>query len=54
MDVNKVVEIVNTIPMLRLINDFVEVPIADPDPDKFSVIISDITFFLFQDLYFLL
>ena len=36
IDVNKAVELVNTIPMLGLINDIVEVPIADPDPQNFS------------------
>ena len=47
IDVNKAVEPVNTIPILWLNNDVVEVPIADPDPNKFSVIINN-TFFLFE------
>ena len=51
--VNKAVEEVKTIPMLGLINDIVEVLIADPDPTKLSVIIN-YTFFLFNDLYFAL
>ena len=42
--VNKAVEEVNTIPMLELINDIVQVLIADPDPTKFSVIINNIFF----------
>ena len=33
--VNKAVEEINTIPMLGLINDIVEVLIADPDPTNF-------------------
>ena len=47
IDVNKAVELVITIPMLGLINDIVEVPKADPDPHKISVIINN-TFFLFH------
>ena len=38
-DVSKAVELVNTIPMLGFINDIVEVVIAEPDPNKISVII---------------
>ena len=49
-DVNKAVEEVSTIPMLGFIKDIVEVPIADPDPTNFSVIINNF-FFLFKDLY---
>ena len=45
IDVNKAVELDNTMPMLGLINDIVEVLIADPDPIKISVI-NNITFFL--------
>ena len=43
----------NTTPMLGLIKDIVEVPIANPDPNKISVTIN-ITFYLFNDLYFFL
>ena len=39
IDVNRAVELVNTIPMLGFSNDNVEVVIADPDPNKSSVII---------------
>ena len=56
-DVNKAVELVNTIPVLGLTNDIVEVLIADPDPIKISVIFNN-TFFLsrlfYSFLYFLL
>ena len=51
MFVNKAVLLVSTIPKLGLKNDFVEVVIADPDPNKSSVIINN-TFFLIKDLYF--
>ena len=44
--VNKAVEEVNTIPMLGLINDIVEVLIADPDPIKISVITRRISIYL--------
>ena len=47
IDVKKAVELVNTKQMLGLINDIVEVPIVDPDPNKISVI-SKKTFFLFK------
>ena len=50
---NKAVEEVKTLPMLGLINDIVDVEIADPDPIKFSVIINN-TFFLLILFYFLL
>ena len=46
-DVNEAVELVNTIPMLGLINDIAEVLIADPDPQKISAMIN-ITFFSFK------
>ena len=46
----KAVEEVNTLTMLGLINDIVEVLTADPDPIKFSVINKNIFFFL-KDLY---
>ena len=49
----KAVEGVNTIPMMGLINEIVEVLTNDPDPIKISVII-DNTFFLFRLLYFFL
>ena len=39
--------------MLGLTSDIVEVPIADTDPTKISVIINT-TFFLFKFLYFFL
>ena len=35
IDVNKAVELVNTVPMLGLINDIVEGLIANPDQKKF-------------------
>ena len=44
IDVKKAVELITTIPMLRFINDIVEVVIAYPDPNKISVI-NNITFF---------
>ena len=44
--VNKAVEEVNTIPMLELINDIVEVLLADPDPIKISEIIRRFFFLL--------
>ena len=37
--------------MLALVNDIVEMIIADPDPTEISVIINN-TFFLFKLLYF--
>ena len=40
-------------PAPRLINPFAELPIADPDPVRTSVIIHNF-FFLFKFLYFLL
>ena len=39
IDVNKAVELVNTITMLGFIIDIVDVEIAEPDPIKISVII---------------
>ena len=52
-DDNKAEELVITIPILRFINDIVELDIAYPDPNNISLII-DNTFFLFKDSYFLL
>ena len=52
-DVNKDVELVITIPMLGFINDIVEVPIANPDPIRISVI-NKKSFFLLKLLYFFL
>ena len=46
--VNKAEELVNTIPMLGVNNDIVDVERADPDPINLSVI-NNITFFLFKD-----
>ena len=43
-DVNKAVELNNTIAMLELISGIVDVGLADPDPTKISVIITK-TFF---------
>ena len=48
--VNEAVEEINTIPMLGLTNDIVEVLTANHDPIKISVIINN-TFFLFKILY---
>ena len=48
IDVNRAVQLVITIPMLRFINGIVEEPLVDPDPMKVSVIINN-TFFLFND-----
>ena len=53
IDGNKAEELVNTIPMLGFINDFVEEVIAEPAPNKISVIINK-TLFLFKLLYFFL
>ena len=50
IDVNKAVGEVNTVPMLEIISDIFEVPIADPDPINISVIFNN-TFFSFNDLY---
>ena len=50
IDVNKAVEEVNTLPMLGIISDIVELPIDDPDPINVSVIFNN-SFFLFNDLY---
>ena len=44
IDVKRAVALVKTIPMLRFFNDIVEVPIADPDPKKVSVIFNNISF----------
>ena len=52
-DVERAVELVNTIPMLWFINGILEVLIVDPDPKKNSVIINH-TFFSFCDFYFFL
>ena len=51
-DVNKAVEEVNTIPMLGLINDIVDVEIADPDPIKTSEIINNSIFLFIQAFIF--
>ena len=48
--VERTVEEVITLPLLGLINNIVEVVIADPDPDKTSVIIR-ITFLLYISSY---
>ena len=53
MDVNRAELLVKTTHILGFINDIVEVPIADPDPIKISVISSNF-FFLFKLLYFFL
>ena len=52
-DVKRAVLLVNTTPMLGLIIDIVEVPVADPEPIKISVIFI-ITLFLFTLLNFFL
>ena len=49
-DVNKAVELINTRAMLELINDIVDVELADPDPTKISVIITN-TFFSYLNFY---
>ena len=46
IDVNRAVELVNTIPMLVFINDIVEMLIADPDPNNISQIINNTFFYL--------
>ena len=43
-DVIRAVEEVKTIPMLGFINDIVEIEIANPDPIKTSLIITDTLF----------
>ena len=53
INVKRAVELVNTIRMLGFNNDIVEIPIADPDPNKFSVIINN-TFFFLRIFYFFL
>ena len=53
IEVKNAVELVNTIPLFGFINYIVDVPMADPDPIKFSVIIN-IIFFLFKHLNFFL
>ena len=53
MDVRRAVELVNTMPILRLNIDIVELVIADPYPNNISVIIN-FFFFLFNDLYLFL
>ena len=47
VDVNRAVEVFNTIPMLGFLSDIVEVVIALPDPNKISVIINK-TLFLYK------
>ena len=55
IDINKAVELINTIPMLGLNNDFVETFFLDPDPNKKTyVIFFNVTFSLFKLLYFFL
>ena len=51
MDVNRAELLVKTAPIHGFIKDIIEVPIADLDPIKTSVIISNI-FFLFKLLFF--
>ena len=51
-DVNRAVEEVKTIPMLGFMSDIVDVPIADGDPIKISVINNNT--FLVTLLYFFL
>ena len=51
MDVDRAVLLEITTPPLGFIKPIVEVPFADPDPIKISVIINNI-FFSFNDLYF--
>ena len=51
IDGNKAVELVNTIPMLGLINDIVEVFLIDPDTNKFSV--TNITTFFSLNFFYL-
>ena len=46
IDVRRAVELVNTIPMLGLINDLVKLVIVDPDPNINSLIINNTFFFL--------
>ena len=53
IEVNRAVEEVNTIPRLGFSNDIVEVVIADPEPDKISVINNNASF-LFKLSYFFL
>ena len=53
IDVKRAVELADTIPMLGINSDIVEVVFADSDLDKISNTIN-ITFFLFKDLYFFL
>ena len=53
IDVNKAVELVNTIPIVGFINDIVEVVIVDPDPNYIPVIYEN-NFFLFKLLHFFL
>ena len=53
IDVKKGVELVTTIAMLGLIEDIVELLIADPDHNKIAVI-TNTTFVLFKLLYFFL
>ena len=40
IEVNKAVKGFNDIPMLGSVNELVEVPIADPDPNKSSVTVT--------------
>ena len=53
IDVNQAVLLEITIPAAGSIKLIAELPIADPDPIKISVIIIH-TFFLFKLLYFVL
>ena len=46
IDVNRAVEIVDTLQMLGFINDNVDVAFVHPDPSKISVIINSNLFFL--------
>ena len=48
--VKKAVELINTIPILGLIKNMVELPFADPNPIKISVVI-DNTFLSFKFFY---
>ena len=45
IDVNRVEELVSTMPMLGFANDIVEVVIADPDPNGKSALINNTFFF---------
>ena len=45
IDVRRAVELVSSIPILGLINDIVEVVIADPDLNKISVTTNNTLFY---------